>query len=95
MVCQVALADARIILSTVKNSGRSVGLFACFQQNVVFKISIKGGGSFLFIHRFSAVYLIHFDILLYFLYFSLLILHYHCSMYTTAQMAQEWCLITC
>lgn len=27
MLCQVALIDARIILSTVKNGGRTVGLF--------------------------------------------------------------------
>lgn len=29
MLCQVALIDARIILSTVKNGGRTVGLFFC------------------------------------------------------------------
>lgn len=30
MLCQVALIDARIILSTVKNGGRTVGLFFFF-----------------------------------------------------------------
>lgn len=37
MVCQVALTDGRIILPTVKNSGGTLGHFACCLQNVAFK----------------------------------------------------------
>jgi len=57
-MCQVALTDARIILSTVKNSGGTAGLFACYWQSVI-KISSEGGWSFLFsfLCTFSAVYL--------------------------------------
>lgn len=71
MVCQVALSDARIILPTVKNSGGTVGRFACYQQNVVFKISSKEGVVvvfflFYFLHTFSCVC---FTLRLYFLHF--------------------------
>lgn len=71
MVCQVALSDARIILPTVKNSGATVGRFACYQQNVVYKISSEFGVFFFYL--IFVLCLFHSDciifILLYLLYF--------------------------
>lgn len=52
MVCQVALTDGRIILPTVKNSGGTLGHFACCLQNVAFKNHLSVLVIFFFIFFF-------------------------------------------
>lgn len=86
MVCQVALTDGRIILPTVKNSGGTLGHFACCLQMLPSKLILV---SQLFLFSFFNF----FAHILFCLFQSQTVFSLVVTV-ATEPMAQEWNLIT-